>query len=317
MPNLPIRLIRFVTNGTGKIMKKMLFVYNPYAGKGQIKNKLSEIINSFVKHEYEVTVYPTQKVLDGYEFVKKKEGCFDVVVCSGGDGTLDEIVSATAEYSGEKPVIGYIPTGSTNDFASSLGIPRNMLKAAEIIGENKIFECDIGKMNGRFFNYVAAFGAFTEVTYTTPQKMKNILGYPAYVLESLKYLPKIKAYHMKIVIDGTTEVYGRFIFGMVSNSVSVGGLKRLPGKKVSLNDGTFEILLVREPDNPIEFSEMLAGIFNDKNNITVEKYKASRVKFECTEEVAWTLDGENGGSFTKTNIEVVNKAVKIFSPKGN
>ena len=145
-------------------MKKMLFIYNPYSGKGLIKNKLSTIIDVFTKDGYIVTAYPTQHALDGYDMVCKADGKYDTIVCSGGDGTLNEVISAAVTHVERRTSIGYIPAGSTNDFAVTLGIPKNMIKAAEAIVEGHVFSCDIGKMNGRLFNYIAAFGAFTEVS---------------------------------------------------------------------------------------------------------------------------------------------------------
>ena len=162
---------------------KMLFVFNPNSGKAQIKNQLMKIIQVFSKAGYEITVYPTKAPLDGYQHILDNEGRYDVITCSGGDGTLNETVAAVLKYKGEKPPIGYIPSGTTNDFAASLGIPRNMVKAAVNIAKGKHFPCDVGIVNGeRSFNYVAAFGAFTRVSYGTPQNLKNILGHQAYEL---------------------------------------------------------------------------------------------------------------------------------------
>lgn len=154
-------------------MKKIVFVLNPHSGKALIKNALLKIIQVFSEAGYDVTVYPTKAPLDGYEYLKKREGQYDVLVCSGGDGTLNEVVRAVLEYQGDKPPIGYIPSGSTNDFATSLNIPKDMVRAAQHIAAGEPVQCDIGRANGeRSFNYVAAFGAFTEVSYATPQHLK-------------------------------------------------------------------------------------------------------------------------------------------------
>ena len=178
---------------------KMLFVFNPNSGKAQIKNQLMKIIQVFSKAGYEITVYPTKAPLDGYQHILDNEGRYDVITCSGGDGTLNETVAAVLKYKGEKPPIGYIPSGTTNDFAASLGIPRNMTKAAVNIAKGKLFPCDVGIVNGeRSFNYVAAFGAFTRVSYGTPQNLKNILGHQAYVIEAVRSLSTIKSQYMRV-----------------------------------------------------------------------------------------------------------------------
>lgn len=296
-------------------MKKLFFVYNPYSGRAYIKNCLSDIVNIFTVAGYEVTVYPTQRVLDGYEKVCEADGKYDLIVCSGGDGTLNEVIGAAMTHQITRPRIGYIPSGSTNDFASGLGIPKDMKKAARNIADGEVFSCDIGLMNGRYFNYVAAFGVFTEVSYKTPQNMKNILGHQAYVLESIKSLSKIQAYDMKIQFD-TVVREERYIFGMVANSESVGGIKGIIGSDVEMNDGMFEVALVKEPKNPIELQQVIGGLLNkNSDNPMVERFKTSEIVFESSEMVAWTLDGEDGGEHTNVDIQVLNKAVDIIIPK--
>ena len=190
---------------------KMLFVFNPNSGKAQIKNQLMKIIQVFSKAGYEITVYPTKASLDGYQHILDNEGRYDVITCSGGDGTLNETVAAVLKYKGEKPPIGYIPSGTTNDFAASLGIPRNMTKAAVNIAKGKRFPCDVGIVNGeRSFNYVAAFGAFTRVSYGTPQNLKNILGHQAYVIEAVRSLSTIKSQYMRVYSEEMNDKQYRF-----------------------------------------------------------------------------------------------------------
>lgn len=292
-------------------MKKMLFVYNPFSGKAQIKNKLNEIVNIFTRAGYLVTIYPTQCVNDGYERVLEAEGQYDIIACSGGDGTLNEIISAVMQYKESKPKVGYIPAGSTNDFAKTLGIPKNMIKAADKIAEGDGFACDIGMFNKRYFNYVAAFGIFTEVSYTTPQSTKNILGHQAYILESLKSISKIKSYDMRVKCND--EVFeGRYIYGMVANSESVGGIKGITGRDISLNDGMFEVVLVYEPNNPVELSQAVGGLFSKADDSPmVLRIKTDRVEFECDEAVPWTLDGEDGDNHETAVIDILRKAVEI------
>lgn len=293
-------------------MKKLLFVYNPHSGKGLIKNKLCEILDIFAKAGYEMTVCPTQHAMDGYDKVCGADGRYDLIVCSGGDGTLNEVISAVMTHCMAKPKIGYIPAGSTNDFAKSLGIPKNMVKAAKLISNDNSFLCDIGVMNGRFFNYVAAFGAFTDVSYKTPQSMKNVLGHQAYIVESLKSLSKIKAYNMKVTCNDIT-ITGNYIYGMVANSKSVGGMKGITGKNILLDDGLFEVILVREAKNPLELQQIVAGLFlKNQDSPMVDRFKASKVIFESDKAISWTLDGEYADDHQLVEIDVCPKAIKII-----
>ena len=293
-------------------MKKLLFVYNPHSGKGLIKNKLCEILDIFAKAGYEMTVCPTQHAMDGYAKECEADGRYDLIVCSGGDGTLNEVISAVMTHCMAKPKIGYIPAGSTNDFAKSLGIPKDMVKAAKLISNDNSFLCDIGVMNVRFFNYVAAFGAFTDVSYKTPQSMKNVLGHQAYIVESLKSLSKIKAYNMKVTCNDIT-ITGNFIYGMVANSKSVGGMKGITGKNILLDDGLFEVILVREAKNPLELQQIVAGLFSkNQDSPMVDRFKASKVIFESDKSISWTLDGEYADDHQLVEIDVCPKAIKII-----
>ena len=203
-------------------MKKMLFIYNPNAGTGVLKPKLSDVLDIFVKAGYEVTVYPTQCYHDAMAKAESYTENYDVVVCSGGDGTLDEVVTAMARRKDPVP-IGYIPTGTTNDFANSLHISKDLLEAADTAANGVPFPCDVGVFNDDYFVYIAAFGLFTDVSYETKQSVKNVLGHLAYVLEGTKRLFNIPSYHIKITHDGET-LEDDFVFGMVTNSRSVGGL---------------------------------------------------------------------------------------------
>ncbi|MGN0375388.1 MAG: diacylglycerol/lipid kinase family protein [Butyrivibrio sp.] len=295
--------------------ERMLFVFNPYSGKSQIKNKLLDIINIFTRADYEITIYPTQRALDAYDRVCAADGKYDCIVCSGGDGTLNEVIAAVSRHRLSRPRIGYIPSGSTNDFAATLGISKNMIKAAYSIATGTQFPCDIGKFNDRYFNYVAAFGVFTEVSYTTPQNVKNVLGHQAYVLESLKSISKITSYYMEVK-DGDHTIAGNFIYGMISNSESVGGLKGICGSGVSLNDGLFEVALVREPKDAVDLQLIVAGLFSKKEeNPMIERFKADHLVIESDVSVGWTLDGENGDSHQRVEINVIPKAVDIIIPQ--
>lgn len=297
-------------------MKKLLFVFNPNSGKAQIKNALLKIIQIFSTAGFEVTVYPTKAPMDGYEKIAESEGRFDVVVCSGGDGTLNEAVGALMKYKRRVP-LGYIPSGTTNDFARSLKIPRDFVKAAEYIANGSPFACDIGMMNGtRNFNYVAAFGAFTAVSYETPQNLKNMLGHQAYVLEAVKSLSELKPYRMRVESDEICEE-DTFIYGMVSNTMSVGGVKGIVGNGVDLQDGLFEVTLVKELCNPMDLQNLVnAYIFqNPYKSDRLITFQTRHISFESDEMVSWTLDGEFGGNHKKVIFDVKEGAVDFLVNK--
>ena len=292
-------------------MEKLLFVYNPCSGKGQIRGSLSQVIEILSKKGYDVTVYPTKREMDGCETVEKRAKEFDLIVCSGGDGTLDEVVTGLLR-SGQKRVLGYIPAGSTNDFANSLFMPKNMVKAAEMITKEELYHCDIGRFNQQTFAYVAAFGLFTDVSYETDQDLKNVLGHVAYILEGVKRLFDIKSYHMKVTSD-ELEVEDDFIVGMVTNSRSVGGFKNLTGKNVDMNDGLFEVTLIVNPKNPLELQEIITAlVMAEDNTDLVYSFKTRKLMIEAEEEVPWTLDGEFGGDHRIIEIENRHKALNLY-----
>lgn len=294
----------------GMSMKKMLFIYNPKAGKAQIRNKLADILDVFTKGGYEITVYPTQKSEDAMEKTMNRNKDYDIIVCSGGDGTLDEVVTGMIR-SGFRTPIGYIPAGSTNDFGGSLSLPKNMVRAAENIVNGDEFACDVGSFNEDVFVYIAAFGLFTDVSYETGQDMKNVLGHMAYLLEGMKRLPAIRSYPMRITYEDTTIV-DDFIFGMVTNSVSVGGFKRITGKNVKLDDGVFEVTLIKRPKNPMELNNIMVSLLNrDIDTNAMYCFRASKMEITSTEPLPWTLDGEYGGTHTKVVIENICRGVDI------
>lgn len=294
-------------------MKKLLFVFNPKSGKGQIKNKLMEILDIFTKSGYEVTVHPTQKFKDAKEVVTERAKDYDLVVCSGGDGTLDEVVGGMMK-SQQKIPIGYIPSGTTNDFARSLKVPKNMIRAAHIAVQGKKFPCDIGVFNEEFFVYIAAFGLFTDVSYQTRQEMKNVVGHMAYVLEGMKRLYTIKSYDVRVEYEGGI-IEEDCIFGMVTNATSVGGFKSITNGNVALNDGLFEVMLVKKPKNPIELQEIIAALLiQEYNTRYMHTFKTDWLKVESKEELSWTLDGEYGGDHKQVVIENHKEAINFLIP---
>lgn len=294
--------------------KKLLFVFNPYSGKAQIKNQLLDIVDIMVKENYEVTIYPTQCAGDARDKVEAEAGNYDLVVCSGGDGTLDEAVTGMMHRE-EKVPLGYIPAGSTNDFASSLGIPKDMIKAAKAAVSGEKFPCDIGKFNEDYFVYVAAFGLFTEVSYKTSQEWKNVLGHAAYILEGAKCLHDIPSFMMQVEYNNM-RIQDEFIYGMITNSTSVGGFKGMTGKDVLLDDGVFEVTLIKKPKNPIELNEIIASLMNlvDDTDM-IYSFKSSEIKFTSGKEIPWTLDGEFGGNHTELRIQNLKQAIDIIVKK--
>lgn len=296
--------------------KKMLFIYNPRAGKAQIRSNLLDIIDIFVKAGYEVTAYPTQASGDAIKAVKNRHNGYEIVVCSGGDGTLDEVVTGMMQCE-EKLPIGYVPAGSTNDFANSLKIPKNMIKAADVVVRGKNFACDIGAFNNDSFIYVAAFGIFTNVSYETKQDVKNVLGHAAYLLEGVRALPSIRSYPLKITCDKQV-IEGEFLYGMVTNSHSIGGFRGITGtgKEVLLDDGVFEVTLIRKPSNPLELNNIIVAMVDKRvKSEHIYSFTASRIVVESEEPLAWTLDGEFGGEHRKAVIENKTKALEIRVPK--
>lgn len=291
--------------------KKMLLILNPKAGKGQIKNHLLQIVDTFIKGGYEVTIYVTQSEGDAMRVTRDRKEKFDLIVCCGGDGTLDEVVTGMVK-SGKSVPIGYIPAGSTNDFANSLGIPRNMQKAAQNIIEGKAFACDIGSFNRDVFVYVAAFGLFTDVSYGTGQEMKNVLGHMAYVLEGMKRLTTIQSYTMRFYYEDTV-IEGDFVFGMITNSVSVGGFKKITGKNVELNDGQLEVTLIRRPTSALALNQLISALIEkDPENELIYWFKTSKLRIESDEPVAWTRDGEFGGNHKEVLIEDYKESMQIM-----
>lgn len=302
------------------IMKKMLFIINPRSGKEQIRSRLLEILDSFVKAGYGPSVYITQGPKDA-EYQAARAKTKELVVCSGGDGTLNEVVSGLMTITPEKrPELGYIPSGSTNDFASSLGLPKNMRKAAQTAALGKPFLVDVGVFGkNRYFVYVAAFGAFTEVSYSTPQETKNILGHQAYMLEAIKRLTGLKSYRMRLTwehLEEQRELEEEFILGMVTNTTSIGGFKGLVGMDVALDDGEFEVLLVRKPRTPLDIASIAAYLIQrEGENECVFKFRTSKLTVQSEELVDWSLDGEFGGSQTEVVIENKPREIAIRVPE--
>lgn len=299
--------------GEDGMNQRMLFIYNPKAGKAQIRSNLLDIIDIFVKAGYEVTAYPTQAAGDAIKAVKERRDGYDIVVCSGGDGTLDEVVSGMMQCDERLP-IGYVPAGSTNDFANSLKIPKSMIKAADVVVNGKDFACDIGSLNNHNFIYVAAFGIFTDVSYETNQDVKNVLGHAAYLLEGVRRLPMVRSYALKVSYDDQV-IEGEFLYGMITNSFSVGGFRGITGKDVLLDDGLFEVTLIRKPSNPLDLNNIIVALVDKRvKSEYIYTFKTPRLVVESEEAVSWTVDGEFGGEHMKAVIENKQKVLYIRIP---
>ena len=272
-------------------MKRLLFIMNPNAGTRKATKVLADIIGIFNRADYEVLTYMTAGTGDACRIAAEKAPGMDLVVCAGGDGTLNETINGVLESGFDVPV-GYIPCGSTNDFGSSLRLPTNPLKAAESIVEGEVVRYDVGKFGQRHFSYVASFGAFTKTSYATPQSVKNALGHVAYLLSSVQELSQIRNTHMRIETEDRV-IEDEFIFGAISNSISVGGILTLDPKQVDMRDGKFELLLVRAPRDLIEISDCIRALQTQKYNCAMITFLSTqKLTVYADPNMTWSLDGE-------------------------
>ena len=295
-------------------MKKMLFIMNPFAGVKRANRHLTDILLMFTQAGYEVTTHMTLGRGDAAAVAREKGKDVDLVVCCGGDGTLNETITGLLSAGADTP-IGYIPAGSTNDFASSLKLPTNILKAAQEIVEGEPVSYDVGRFGDRYFSYVASFGAFTKSSYATPQNIKNALGHTAYVLSGITELSQIRNEHVKMEIDGQV-VEGDFLFGAICNSTSVGGILTLDPKQVDMGDGLFEILLVRAPENLVEIHECIQALQSQKYNCAMLTFRSARkVRIFADPDMPWTLDGEKEDGHETVEVENLHHAIRLMQKK--
>jgi lipid kinase, YegS/Rv2252/BmrU family len=296
--------------------KKLLFVFNQKSGRARIKNYISDILNLFTGLGYEIEVHVTQKQGDAADIVMRRGKSKQVIVCSGGDGTLNEVVTGLMKLE-NKPEIVYIPSGSTNDFATSLKLPKNMLEAAGLIDKGSVYACDIGKFDNKYFAYVAAFGLFTDVPYMTMQQTKNILGHQAYIFEAIKRLAKIKPYHMKFEYDDKV-IEDDFLYGMISNTTSVGGFKNIISDNICMNDGLFEVALIKMPTKPSELADIIQGLILKGNSSEyIKRFKVSNMHITTESNIDWVLDGEYGGNTNDFYVSAIKEAINIKIPAMN
>ena len=296
--------------------KQVLLIVNPCAGRTKTRLAGSDVVRLFPADAYAFETFYTQGRGDATRIVKDHAETKDLVICCGGDGTLNETINGVMDLPRRMP-IGYIPTGSTNDLASTLGIPRDPKQAAALIQAGHINNYDIGLFNNRYYSYVAAFGAFTRSSYATKQWMKNLFGHFAYILNGFfKEWKNVSSTHMKIEYDGG-EMEGDFSFGSISNSTSISGIFRLNKNEVKLNDGFFEVLLVRKArvsEAPSLLNKIRKKEYDGKRIILL---KTSKVKITTEGPIAWTLDGEYGGEHQTVQVHVLSEAIDICSPTDN
>lgn len=272
-----------------------------------------DIIGIFNRAGYIVTTHITESSGDGERTVLCQASETDVIVCCGGDGTFNETVSGVLKSGYDIPV-GYIPAGSTNDFASSLHLSTDILQAARDIVDGEAVPLDVGSFGGRYFSYVASFGAFTRTSYTTPQSLKNALGHTAYILSGIQELSQLKSHHVRFELQDGMIVEDDFIFGAVSNSTSVGGILTLAEDKVDLCDGQFELLLVRKPRDLMELTECVQALKRQTYNSSILTFiNAEKVKIITSEEMAWSLDGEHEPGHSCVEAMCLHKAVRVYT----
>ena len=294
-------------------MKKLLLLINPNAGKGGFRNGLGDVLYTFHRAGYRVTVTFTNEHGDPARIASRLAPDFDRLVCVGGDGTLGETVAGFMQLPPERrPELGYIPMGTTNDCAITLGLSHDPVQAAYTAANGQTIPLDVGLFNQRdYFTYVAAFGAFTEVSYETPQDQKNTFGRLAYILDALRRLPNLTHRWTEIQYDGGV-LEDDFIFGAVANSRSIAGVLRLDELGVSLSDGLFEIILIRTPESLLQLGTIVTDILaNHFESEYVTVLQTRQVSFKFREPVAWTLDGEDGGSHRTVTCDNISRVVRM------
>lgn len=292
--------------------KKLLFIVNPVAGKSAIKNHLLKVCTVFQSEGYDVTLRVTLTPEDAELFARDCAG-YDRLICSGGDGTLSEVVNGVL-CSGHSIPIGYIPCGTTNDFANTLGLSGNIVTAAEFAAKGEGMLCDAGRFNGKCFTYTAAFGLFSEVAYITPQRIKSVIGRAAYILNGAESMLEAKPQHMRITLNGEV-IEEDFLFGMISNSKSIGGFKGIGGVSVELADGLFETLFVKMPRTVPELQKIMHAFAQKdlRREYGVYSCKSPEICVEAFGDTPWTLDGDYGGAPSVARVKVLPGAVRYIA----
>ena len=294
--------------------KNLLLIVNPCSGKAKMRTELLRVVEILSAGGYNVTVYPTKERGDATEKVKSlKADEYGLIVVCGGDGTLNEVITGLMQ-SGIDCTLGYIPSGTLNEWSSGLRISRSIPNAAKDIVNGKTISLDIGKFGDKYFSYTASFGAFTEASYSAPQDVKNVLGQAAYFFEGIKSLGNIRPIHLKFECEEKT-VEGDFLFGAVSNSMSIGGIVKFDEAVVELNDGEFEVLLIRSPDNILKLQPIIDGIIKkDLNRDGIEFFHTKKIKVTGGADVSWTLDGEFAQGADEITITNLAHAIHLTVP---
>lgn len=294
--------------------KKIMLIVNPKAGRGQYKSEISHILDVLCGQGATVTVYMTQHSGHARELAAAYAKDYDIAACIGGDGTLGETIAGLMELE-NRPPVGYIPMGTSNDVAATLGLPKDATRAAEVILHGNPILMDIGRFGDKYFTYIAAFGAFTEVAYETPPENKQALGHLAYVLEGVGRLSKLTPRELVVEYDDGQRIEGEYIFGAVTNTTSIAGFLKLRSNLVDLGDGVFEVILVKNPRSIGEINSIFMDIVTQKfDSEYVQLLKAKQIRFQFKEPVPWTRDGEAGGEHQEVNLRTIQPGVQIFVP---
>lgn len=294
--------------------KKLLLIVNPCSGRAKMRTELLNVVEILSGAGYAVTVYPTKEKGDGtLKVATLSQDEYDLIVVCGGDGTLNEVITGLMQ-SKIQCKLGYIPSGTLNEWSSGLNISRVIKDAAKDITTGREVSLDIGKFGDKYFSYTASFGAFTAASYSAPQEVKNVLGQAAYVFEGIKSLGAIKPIHLKFACDDR-EIEGDFLFGAISNSMSVGGIVKFDDSVVKLNDGLFEVLLIRNPDNVLKLQPLLDGILKkDLDREGIEFFHTNKITVTGGNGVSWTLDGEFAEGADKIEIFNIHNAINFIVP---
>jgi len=301
----------------GKMVRhNILLIVNPVSGRQKARFMIYRIVNFLSQNNCKTTIFFTIKQGHATELVREHAKDCDRIICCGGDGTLNEVFSGLATIEADIPV-GYIPTGTTNDLANALGLASDVKRAIHLALYGAARDLDLGTFNDdKYFSYVASFGAFSKVAYETPQWLKNRLGRASYFFYGLSEIADIRSYRVRVVADGM-EIDGNFVYGGVSNSTVIGGLVKLPEGTIRMDDGKFEVMLIKTPKDPLDFHQIIQGLVNqDYNEDSVLFFTASKVEFSFEMDVPWTVDGEYAGESNKVNISNMQKKVKILVERG-
>lgn len=295
--------------------KKLLLIVNPCSGRAKMRTELLGVVEIFSAANYSVTVYPTKNRGDATVKVSTlNEDDYNLVVVCGGDGTLNEVITGLTQAK-LNIKLGYIPSGTLNEWSSGLGISRTIKQAAKDILDGEEITLDIGKFGDKYFSYTASFGAFTSASYTAPQDVKNVLGQAAYFFEGIKSLGNIKPIHLKFTCN-EKEIEGDFLFGAISNSLSVGGIVKFDQNVVKLNDGLFEVLLIRNPDNILKLQPLIDGILHQElNREGMEFFHTDKITVTGGDGLSWTLDGEYAEGSESVTIRNISNAINLIVPK--